>query len=173
MRQLADSGRIQEFLRALGAEAEEEARLYFTGGATAVLLGWRSHAIDLDVKLVPEAERLLLALPQIAQRLGINVERASPGYYLPELDGWEQRSPFVAREGRLAFYHYDLSAQALAKIARGHAQDMEDLKAMLSRGLVARGDLLENLRKIEPRLGLFPALDASRLRLLVQETLLP
>ena len=35
MGQLADADRIREFLRALSAEAEREARLYFTGGATA------------------------------------------------------------------------------------------------------------------------------------------
>jgi len=173
MRQLADSPRIREFLRALGAEAEEAARLYLTGGATAVLYGWRPQAIDLDLKLVPEDPRLLAALPRVAERLGLNVERACPGDYLPELEGWEDRSPFVAREGPLAFYHYDLSAQALAKIARGHALDLEDLNAMLSRGLVARGDLLEHFSRIEPRLHLFPALDASRLRLFVEETLGP
>jgi hypothetical protein len=171
MVQLADKDRIREFLRALSREAEREARLYLTGGATAVLYGWRPYTIDLDIKLVPEDERLLRALPVIAERLGINVERSCPGDYLPELEGWEDRSPLAAREGRLACHHYDLCAQALAKIARGHVQDMADIEAMLSRGLVAPPDLREHLRRIEPRLHLFPAINAASLRLWVEEAL--
>jgi hypothetical protein len=171
MGQLADGDRIREFLRALSAEAEREARLYFTGGATAVLYGWRPYTIDLDIKLVPEDERLLRALPVIAEKVGINVERTCPGDYLPELEGWEDRSPLVAREGRLACHHYDLCAQALAKIARGHVQDVVDLKAMLSRGLVTPEGLREHFRRIEPRLHLFPAIKAASLRLWVEEAL--
>jgi len=46
MRELADSSRIERFMRELGRAAREEARVYLTGGATAVLLGWvgRSEA---------------------------------------------------------------------------------------------------------------------------------
>jgi hypothetical protein len=171
MGQLADGDRIREFLRALSAEVERETRLYFTGGATAVLYGWRPYTIDLDIKLVPEDERLLRALPVIAERVGINVERTCPGDYLPELEGWEDRSPLVAREGRLACHHYDLCAQALAKIARGHVQDVVDLKAMLSRGLVTPAGLREHFRRIESRLHLFPAINAPALRLWVEEAL--
>ncbi len=171
MRQLADGDRIREFLRALGPEAERETRLYLTGGATAVLYGWRPHTIDLDIKLVPEDEGLLRAFPRIAETVGINVERACPGDYLPELEGWEDRSPLLAREGRLACHHYDPCAQALAKIARGHAQDLADLKAMLSRGLVTPPGLREHFRRIEPRLHLFPAINAAWLRLWLEEAL--
>lgn len=45
MRQVADADRIHRFMRALGAEADQEARIYFTGGATAVLFGWRESTI--------------------------------------------------------------------------------------------------------------------------------
>lgn len=40
MRALADRDRIERFMRALAAESDVEARVYFTGGATAVLQGW-------------------------------------------------------------------------------------------------------------------------------------
>jgi hypothetical protein len=42
---------------------------------------------------------------------------------------------------------------------------------MLSRGLVAPPDLREHLRRIEPRLHLFPAINAASLRLWVEEAL--
>ena len=39
-------------------------------------------------------------------------------------------SPFIVKEGPLAFRHFDLYAQALAKIERGHAQDLVDVREM-------------------------------------------
>jgi hypothetical protein len=53
MRELADADRIRRFMRALGEASAESARVYFTGGATAVLFGWRSSTIDVDVKIRP------------------------------------------------------------------------------------------------------------------------
>jgi hypothetical protein len=41
MRSLVDAERIHRFMRALGREADHPARVYLTGGATAVLSGWR------------------------------------------------------------------------------------------------------------------------------------
>ena len=58
MRELADAERIWRFMRALGTEAEASTRVYFTGGATAVRLGWRASTIDVDIKMVPETDRL-------------------------------------------------------------------------------------------------------------------
>ena len=53
MRRLAERTLIERFISALGVKAKREARLYFTGGATAVLLGWRGSTIDVDILLVP------------------------------------------------------------------------------------------------------------------------
>lgn len=39
MRKLADSTRIERFMRELGRAAHAEGRVYLTGGATAVLYG--------------------------------------------------------------------------------------------------------------------------------------
>ena len=41
MRALVDARRVERFLEALGAAARSPARVYLTGGATAVLEGWR------------------------------------------------------------------------------------------------------------------------------------
>ncbi len=46
MRRPVDAERIRAFMRALGADAQTSGRVYLTGGATAVLLGWRGTAID-------------------------------------------------------------------------------------------------------------------------------
>ncbi|MGH2454506.1 MAG: DUF6036 family nucleotidyltransferase, partial [bacterium] len=73
MRELADAARIRLFMQALGAEADAETRVYFTGGATAVLLGWRASTIDVDIMLVPERDTLLRAIPRIKESLRVNV----------------------------------------------------------------------------------------------------
>jgi hypothetical protein len=164
MRRPLDRERLLGFFRALGAEAESETRLYLTGGATAVLLGWRTSTIDLDVKLEPESDRLLRAIPRLKESLEINVELASPGDFIPELPGWRERSPFAGREGKLSFHHYDLAAQALSKIERGHAQDLDDVREMLARGLVGRDELLERFAQIEPLLYRYPAIDPPSFR---------
>lgn len=57
MRGLVDVERLRRFMRELGAEAERPVRVYFTGGATAVLGGWRGSTIDVDLVFVPEEDR--------------------------------------------------------------------------------------------------------------------
>ena len=170
MRQPLDRERGLRFMRALGAEAEREARGYFTGGGTAVLLGWRGSTIDLDIKLEPESDRLLRAIAPLKERLEMNVDLqwACPGDFIPELPGWRERSPFAGGEGKLSFHHYDLAAQALAKIERGHAQDLDDVREMLARGLVNREELRLRFAEIEPHLYRYPAIDAAAFRRAVE-----
>jgi ribosomal 50S subunit-associated protein YjgA (DUF615 family) len=169
MREVADRDRIHRFMRALGRQTFEDTRIYFTGGATAVMYGWRDSTIDVDIKIVPDRDALLQTIPSIKEDLHLNVELASPLDFIPVLAGWEERSPYIAQEGRAFFHHFDLYAQALAKIERGHAQDAADVQEMLRRGLIVRGKGLEYFAAIEPFLYRFPALDARTFREAVQE----
>lgn len=164
MRALADAERIRRFMRALGTEAAEDGAVYFTGGATAVLLGWRASTLDVDVLLLPEQESVMRAVPRLKNELEVNVELASPRDFIPVPGGWEDRSIFVSREGRLSFYHFDPYAQALAKIERGHAQDLEDVQALVGRGLVDPACALAYLDEIEDELYRYPAVDAAAFR---------
>jgi hypothetical protein len=171
MRALADAERIRRFMRALGAEAVEDGAVYFTGGATAVLLGWRASTLDVDILLVPDQESVLRAVPRLKNDLQVNVELASPRDFIPVPDGWEDRSIFAAREGRLSFYHFDPYAQALAKIERGHAQDLADVHALVERGLVDPTSALAYLDEVESELYRYPALDAVSFRRRVETAL--
>lgn len=164
MRALADKDRIARFVRALSSAAHAPTRLYLVGGATAVWLGWRPSTVDLDIKLVPESDSLLRAISRLKDELQTNVELAAPSDFIPELPGWDERSPFVMQEGKLSVYHYDLYAQALAKIERGHRQDVEDVRAMLKDGLVDRVRLHALFAAIEPQLYRYPALNAAAFR---------
>jgi len=98
----------------------------------------------------------------------MNVELASPGDFIPEIPGWRDRSTFIAREGKLSCYHYDLAAQALAKLERGHAQDLSDVAEMLARGLVGRQELQARFDEIEPQLYRYPAIDPGSFRRAVE-----
>ena len=168
MRRLATAARIRAFLSRLGRAAQEPSTAYLVGGSTAVLLGWRDSTIDIDLKLVPDSTSLLRALPRLKDELEINVELASPDLFIPVPMGWEGRSPWEATEGRLTIRHFDLTAQAVAKVERGHARDLDDVAAMLERGLVDREGLLAFFDSIEPELYRFPAIDPRSFRRAVE-----
>src|SRR3990170_3622189 len=151
MREVADTERIERFMRALGRAADADCACYFTGGATAVLLGWRGSTIDVDIRLVPESDTLLRAIQRIKEELQINVELASPDDFIPVPAGWEGRSVFVTREGRVSFYHFDPYSQALGKLERAHDQDLGDVRAVVERRLVDPSRALAYREEIEPQ----------------------
>ena len=92
------------------------------------------------------------------------MELASPADFIPVPPGWEERSRFIAHEGSAAFYHFDLYAQALAKVERGHTQDVEDVRTMLKLGLIESDQALRYFEVVEPQLYRFPAIDPPSLR---------
>lgn len=161
MRGLADAETIRRFMRELARPARRPARIYFTGGVTAVLSGWRPSTIDIDLKIVPDDDALLRAIPDLKERLQVNVELASPDDFIPVPAGWEERSRFVAQEGALTFFDFDLVAQALAKIERGHDQDRKDVRSMIAAGLVSAAALRETFERIKLEFYRYPAIDPA------------
>ena len=67
MRRLADAERLRRFLKELARDADAETDVYLTGGATAVLLGWRESTVDADILIVPERDSLYRAIPPLRQ----------------------------------------------------------------------------------------------------------
>jgi hypothetical protein len=133
-----------------------------------VLAGWRSTTIDVDLKLVPEQDSVLRAIPRLKNELQVNVEFASPGDFIPLPEGWEGRSPLAERGKRLTFRHFDPYSQALAKLERDHARDRADVRALITTGLVDPDRLWSYYREIEPELYRFPAIDPAALRARVE-----
>lgn len=171
MRARADEARVRAFLRAVGRSATRPARLYLVGGATAVLEGWRASTIDIDIRLEPEDEAVLRSISKLKNRLDVNVELAAPPDFIPELPGWRVRSPFLFREGSLDVHHFDPYSQTLAKIERGFAQDLDDVGAMLGRGLVDARTAAELFEAIAPELFRYPAIDPEAFREKVRDAL--
>jgi hypothetical protein len=163
MRALVEARLVSEFMAALGLEAKA-GRVYLTGGATAVLFGWRSSTVDVDVKLIPESDELFRAIARLKNALDVNIELAAPDQFIPPLPGWQQRSRFITREHGVDFFHYDFYAQALSKLERGLVRDLLDAGEMRERGLIQNTALLELFGAIEPELFRYPAIDGARFR---------
>lgn len=164
MREPLGAARVRDLARELGAVAPPGTILYLTGGATAVIEGWRETTIDVDVRIEPEDERVMRRLVELKEELQINVELASPPDFIPELPDWRERSPSVLSSGNLAVRHFDPYSQALAKIERGFDLDLEDVRMLLDRGLVEPSRLRELYEEIEPELFRYPAIDRASFR---------
>jgi hypothetical protein len=169
MRSNVDPQKIEQLMKVLGREARGSGSVYFTGGASALLIGWRSSTVDIDIRLDPEPPGIFQAIAKIKQELNINIELASPQDFLPTLPGWRDRSVFIGRQGDISFYHYDFTAQALSKISRGYNRDMDDVQAMYDQKLFSLDELLNCFEAIEPDLIRFPSLNPERLRHRVEQ----
>jgi hypothetical protein len=142
--------------------------MYLTGGATAVLEGWRDSTVDIDVRFEPDSDTALSRIKDLKEELAVNVELASPLDFLPPLDGWRDRSRFRFREGNLEVFDFDPYSQALSKLQRGFELDLKDVQSMVSSGQVEPIQLLELYEGVEPELFRFPAVDPSSLRTAVE-----
>lgn len=164
MRPNVDPQKIERLMQVLGREADGAGCIYFTGGASALLIGWRSSTVDVDIRLDPEPPGIFQAISKLKQELNINIELASPQDFLPPLPGWRNRSVFIGQQGKVSFYHYDFTAQALAKLSRGFDRDIKDVEAMYQQNLFSLSELREGFEAIAPELIRFPALDPEALR---------
>lgn len=164
MRGEADQAKIERFMSQLGQRVQGGGKIYLTGGATAVLEGWRGMTIDVDLKAEPEPAGFFEAIAGLKESVDINVELAAPDDFIPSLPGWQDRSRFISRHGRLDFYHYDPYSQAMAKIERGHERDVGDVAAMIQRGLVERRRLWILFEAIESELIRYPAIEPKAFR---------
>jgi Nucleotidyltransferase of unknown function (DUF6036) len=171
MRRLTDLARLRQFMSRLGRGTREPTTVYFTGGATALLHGFRETTIDIDIKIEPDRGDLLGQIPAIKEELQVNVELASPDLFIPVSAGWEERSPLVTTVDAVTFRHFDPVAQALAKIERGHERDLRDVRDLAAGGHVRPHDLRAEFDRIEPELYRFPAIDPASMRRAVEHTL--
>jgi hypothetical protein len=171
MRRKVTVAGLKDFMQELARAARSPGRVYFTGGATALLLGFRDQTIDIDLKLDPEPGGAFEAIAALKNSLNLNVELASPDDFIPVTEDWRERSQPIARIGPVEFFHYDFSLQALAKLERGHAQDLEDVASFVRGGHVSPAELQRQFAQIEPKLLRYPAVDPQQFKKKVEEFL--
>ena len=85
MRDPIQAIKLQALMEAFGKRVKTAGRIYLTGGATALLHGWRQMTIDVDLKADPEPQGFFEAIATIKDELSINIELASPSDFIPEL----------------------------------------------------------------------------------------
>jgi hypothetical protein len=61
MRPNVDPQKLKRLMQVLGREAQGSGSIYFTGGASALLIGWRSSTTDVDICLDPEPPGIFLS----------------------------------------------------------------------------------------------------------------
>jgi hypothetical protein len=148
-------------MQAIGARIRQPLKVYFTGGTTCVLKGWRDATVDIDLKPVPDLGKVYDVIAQLKEELSLNIETAAPDHFLPPLPGWEERSEYIDSVGEVSFYHYDICSQILSKVARGFEKDLEDARKMLA--TVDPVKLRELFAAIRPGLVRYPAVDERAL----------
>lgn len=166
----SNSEKVGDFLRFVGAHARG-GRVFLTGGASAVIIGWRDLTVDVDLKLDPEPAGAFESIARAKEALDMNVELAAPDDFIPALPDWRKRSQFIARHGTTDFFHYDFYAQALSKIARGYSHDRLDVEAMHRLELIELDLLAHLFEAIEPDLNRYPAIAPQRFRQKVESAL--
>lgn len=161
MRRPANIAKLTLFLESLGKSATGRGVVYLTGGATALLLGIRAETIDVDIKLDPEPVGVFDAIAKLKNDLDLNIELAAPDQFIPELPGWRDRSQLISKTGTIEVRHYDFYSQALAKIERGHPNDLEDVRGYLKLGLIDLKKLKEFFDLIRADLVRYPAINIA------------
>jgi hypothetical protein len=155
----------------LAKASQSPGKVYFTGGATALLLGFREQTLDLDIKLDPEPKGAFEAIARLKNDLDLNIELASPDDFIPVGANWRARSQHIASVGQLDFFHYDFCLQALSKLERGYTQDLGDVAHFLEHGFVTPAELRKVFDEIEPGLIRYPSLNSQHFKAKVESFL--
>ena len=163
---------VIDLMRALARSAPRRGtyRVYFVGGATAVLQGWRASTIDAD--LYAGKDVIFHDIQNIKERLQLNIEFARPEDFVPALAGSDDRHVFIETIGNVSFYHYDPYAQFLSKVVRGFNRDLQDAKSFVDSGLVDPGQFLALVGEIpDAAYSKYPALSRRAVQDAVEDFL--
>lgn len=163
MREPLDRERLENILELLGKSLDSKCRVYVTGGATALLYGWRDITIDLDFKVIPEPPKFYEIIAQVKNEGKVNLELATPDHFVPLLPGWETRSKYIDTYGKADFYHFDPYTQVLSKIERNHHRDQIDVENFIKSGLVTMDRLTDLFNEVKHECIKFPAIDLETL----------
>ena len=172
MRREVTSGAVRELMEELArsAPAGEFFRVYIVGGGTAVLAGWRSATIDVD--LYADRDAVFRDIQAIKERLELNIEFARPEHFVPPLAGSDRRHVFIERVGNVEYFHYDPYAQLLSKIVRGFRKDVLDARHFLQSRMVEPGTFRDLVHRIpESAYAKYPSLSHDAVNSAVDEFL--
>jgi hypothetical protein len=76
MREESDQYKVNDFIKTFPQFIRLTTKVYFTGGATAVLKNIRKSTIDVDVKFEPKHNQVFPAIKTLKESLNVNIELA-------------------------------------------------------------------------------------------------
>jgi hypothetical protein len=116
-------------------------------------IGFRSQTEDIDyvARLDGDHHEFISALRSLITEMDVSVEQAGPGD-IPLPAGWEDRSQFIGRFGRLDVFTFDPISTALSKIERGLPRDIDDALTLVNSGFVRIPDLTRAFDEVSSRL---------------------
>lgn len=82
MRHATSLENIRQVMQAIGSRIRQPLKVYFTGGTTCVLKGWRDSTVDIDLKPVPDLGKVYDVIAQLKEELSLNIETAARGNFL-------------------------------------------------------------------------------------------
>lgn len=164
LRRAVSKSLLHRFMSELSSRTKGSGKIYFTGGATALLLGFREQTVDIDIKIDPEPKGIFEAIAAIKNELDLNIELAAPSDFIPASPLWRDLASHITDVGGLSFFHYDFALQALAKIERGFSHDLADASHFISKSYVSVEQLTGRFKEIEPYLIRYPAIDPKQFR---------
>jgi len=151
-------------MREIAKRTQGAGCVYFTGGATALLLGLREQTIDVDIKVDPEPRGIFEAISNLKDELSLNVELASPDDFIPAPPAWQDLAKPIEKIGDIAFFHYDLCMQVLAKIERGFSQDLMDARGLVKKEFVSIETLRNRFAQIEGQFIRYPVINLNEFK---------
>jgi len=171
MRRQVTVNKLRKFMSELAKASKGPGSVYLVGGSTALLLNLREQTIDIDLKLDPEPDGAFEAIAKLKNELEVNVELASPDDFIPVPSDWKDKSQFIETIEGVSFFHFDIASQALAKIERGHTQDLLDVKAYLGEGILSSEQIRQRLSDALPLVLRYPSIDSKQFQSKVEEFL--
>src|ERR1043165_7442925 len=99
MRRKLTKETLKQFMQELGAAAKSPGKVYLTGGATALLLGFREQTIDIDLKLGRDPAGVFEPVAVLKNALDLNGEVASPADFCRAPSDWRERSQPIGTFG--------------------------------------------------------------------------
>jgi uncharacterized nucleotidyltransferase DUF6036 len=145
--------RIEELLRALAARFRHPARLHLARGDGLVWRGLRGFTRDIDIAYDVDPKHdaaWIRVVRELKEALEVNIEQANPGDSIPLPPGSAERAESVGRYGQVEVFLFDPYAVALSKLARGHDQDIEDVRSLLRKRVIAADALRRHFDAILP-----------------------
>ncbi len=90
MRDISGKKQIESFINEIGKQVKVPLKVYFNGGATAVMLGIRESTIDVDLYFEPDEMQMYEVIQKLKERLNMNIELAAPHDFIAALPLWRE-----------------------------------------------------------------------------------